>query len=100
MLVTRSALLCDRLKQEVADRDSQLKQGRETILELSVVKAEVEGRLQGEGDKYALLATQRLEMEAKLVLLTSELEVEKTRCLQLQNEDNQDEKNLKQQTNE
>jgi hypothetical protein len=79
-----SALLCDRLKQEVQEQQVELKQERERLLGLSKVESELAGRLQSEREKCELLTSQASEVEHRLQAVTAEAEAERRRCLELQ----------------
>lgn len=83
--ISRSAALVERLKQEVSDRDSELKQEREALLELSTAKAELVGRLQGETEKCEIISNHVLELERKIDVLTTNLEIEQKKCAEMQN---------------
>jgi hypothetical protein len=83
-LASRSVLLCEHLKHEVTERDTQLKQERMTLLELSKTEAELSGRLQGEVEKGATFSKHAADLEQKLQTLSLELEGEQRRCVKLQ----------------
>ena len=69
--------LVDRLKQEVKEKEGELKQERERLLELSRAESELRARLEGEVDKTCIV-------ESHMQELKNQLEGSRSKCLELE----------------
>ena len=69
--------LVDRLKQEVKEKEGELKQERERLLELSRAESELRTRLEGEVDKTCIV-------ESHMQELKNQLEASRSKCLELE----------------
>jgi uncharacterized protein involved in exopolysaccharide biosynthesis len=67
----------DRLKQEVKEKEGELKQERERLLVLSRAESELRARLEGEADKTCIV-------ESHMQELKSQLEASRSKCLELE----------------
>ena len=75
-----ASLLCDRLRQEVEEREAELKKERDQVLTLSKVEANLPASLQAEVQKSNILDATILEVRAQLQAsqnINQELEVAK-----------------------
>ena len=65
------------MKQEVKEKEGELKQERERLLELSRAESELRARLEGEVDKTRIV-------ESHMQELKSQLEGSRSKCLELE----------------
>lgn len=72
-----SALLVDRLKQEVKEKDAELKQERERLVELSRAESQLSARLQGEAERAR-------DVESSVAELKEQLAASAARCQELE----------------